>query len=248
MKRLFPISLAICCLSIAVFAQKENTASAQHILTQMFSAYESCSSYLDEGQVETIVITKARTWTDTKPFRTAFVRHANFFFECKHRQNNQSNWMTYIVWEDNLGIQQWWTPSAKIQTFDKLGFALAGAAAVSSLSAYNVPFLLKGDLKRQGHRFQRVSEFQVIGEESVNGKAAYKLAGNDRHTMMKEQIQPLTIWIAKDGFLLLKIFQKLTIQNGKTGEDFEAETTTTYQPQINVEIPQDKFKVIIPAG
>ncbi|HEX4948934.1 MAG TPA: hypothetical protein VFZ34_19810 [Blastocatellia bacterium] len=242
MKHLLSISLTLLYFSFAANAQTENQPTADQILKQMLSAYETCTSYQDEGQVETIFITKARTWTDTKPFHTAFVRASNFYFEFKHRPHPQSQWQTYMVWEDKEGARSWWTIQPGVRFFDSLRMALAGATGVSGRASNNVPNLLRADLKKAGNRFFRFSDATVVREEKVQDKAAYKIEGKEFGGT------PMTTWIEKQTSLLLKIYEKKTVRNSSTGEDFETEITTTYQPQINIEIPAEKFKITMPSN
>jgi hypothetical protein len=106
--------------------------------------------------------------------------------------------------------------------------ALAGATGISGGSAINVPSMLMGDL-HDGHRIQKLTQLSLKGEEMVGGKSAYRIEGRDRRDNL------LTIWIDKESFLLLKINEKRELN------DAEAETTTTYQPRINIDIAPDKL-------
>ncbi len=246
MKRLITVALILLGLSVTAFAQLQKTLTGEQILTKMLSEYATCNSYSDEGIVEDFIITKERTWTERRPFTTSFVRPSQFYFDYTEQINQTDTWNKYCVWEDQKGLHRWWSLDPTIKPYSNLGLALP--VSISRLAAYNIPFLLRADLKRRSHRFQRISDFHIAGEEIVDGRSTYKLVGIDWYPQMNDQLQPVTIWVDKQNSLLLKIHQKLQLQNSKTGEAFEVETTTTYKPQINIEISPDRFKVTIPVA
>jgi outer membrane lipoprotein-sorting protein len=201
--------------------------SPQEILDRMVSVYASCSSYEDAGKVETHIFGQRVDSTQSKPFSTLFVRPSQFRFEFKEERLDGST-TRYIVWQDGPVIKSWWTIRPETRTFETLNMALAGAAGVSGGSAVNVPSMLMGDL-HDSHRIQTLTQLSLKGEEMVGGRTAYRIEGRDwRHNL-------LTIWIDKERFLLLKMNEKRELNNA------EAETTTTYQPRINIEIAPDKF-------
>ena len=68
-----------------------------------------------------------------------------------------------------------------------------------------------------------------MGEEEVNGSKAFKIEG------LNLRNNAVTIWVDKGSMLLVKIYEK------RKTEKFEAETTTTYKPQVNVEVVQEKL-------
>ena len=200
MKRLLSIVLFNFLFAVTAYSKNINNVSGEQVLTQMLSVYASCSSYSDEGNVEEIYSTKDRTWTDNRPFKTAFARPSLFYFEYQERFQNKGEWRKYMVWETKEGVHSWWTIQPQTQTFSSLALALAGPTGVSRLSAYNLPFLLREDVKRRGHRFQMTSTFNLIGEETVDGITAYKLEGKNRFPHRKDPSILSRFGLIRNGF------------------------------------------------
>jgi outer membrane lipoprotein-sorting protein len=227
MRRITTSCLLLLLSASLVYSQTAQTTSPQQILDKMVSVYASCNSYADEGRVETIFFQNSgRTWTAVKPFSTAFVRPSRFRFEFESSGTNRGT--QYVVWRDESSVKSWWTIKPEVRMWEGLRHALGAAAGVSSLSSLNAPSMLMQDL-RATNRFGSLSEPKLSGEEKVSGRPAYRIEGKDSRDNL------VTIWIDKESFLLLKIYET------KKFVDFHTEQTTTYQPQINIEIPPDKL-------
>jgi len=248
-------------------AQQIQPQSPQQILDQMFAAYAACTSYADEGQVRVVferreleqqnkALPTYRRTVEIKPFATAFVRPSNFRYELwslraevrardqqqglrdEDRLANYMNaggkglWDSYIVWMSGDSVKTWWSIKPQVKDFNELGLAIAGPTGISSGSAYYVPMLLMPPL-RAGHRLKSLGELK-LREETLQGRAVFRIQGSDA------QKKPITIWIDKETSLLLKINEK------KKFSDFEAETTITYSPQINLPLPLEKLAFNLP--
>jgi hypothetical protein len=201
--------------------------SAEKLIEQMASTYASCRSYVDEGEVRTVFLEQTGRRTTVKPFSTAFVRPGEFRFEFRDRRG-EDEWNTYVVWRSAESVKTWWTIKPAVENQKDLFFALGGAAGVSSLASVTVPALLMPDLAR-GNRIKSLFELKLIGEEQFSGANAYRVEGFDSRN------NPITIWIDKESMLLVKVYEK------KKFEKFEAETTTTYKPHVNLEVAQQKL-------
>lgn len=201
--------------------------SAEKIVEQMAAAYASCHSYVDEGEVRTVFQEQNGRRTRVKPFSTAFVRPSGFRFEYKDRRG-EDEWNSYIVWRGAGSVKTWWSIRPGVESAEDLFSALGRAAGVSSGASVGVPALLMPGLAR-GSRIKSISEPKLVGEEEVNGRRAYKVEGLDSRRNL------ITIWVDEGSMLLLKVYEKM-----KT-EKFEAETTTTYKPQVNVEVAQERL-------
>jgi hypothetical protein len=227
MKRVSMLYLPLLLGTSLVYSQPGQTLSPREIRDKMVSVYASCSSYADQGQVKTTFFKQSGPLTRNKPFSTAFVRPSRFRFEFEDpgfsgRGNH------YIVWRDESAIRSWWTIKPETRTFETLALALAGATGVSGGSAINVPSMLMGDLG-DTHRIQTLTQLNLTGEERIEDKTAYRIEGRDWRNNL------LTIWIDKETFLILKIHEKQKLQ------DVESEETTTFEPQININISPDKL-------
>jgi hypothetical protein len=201
--------------------------SAEKLIEQMASVYASCRSYLDEGEVRTVFVEQKRGRTAVKPFFTAFVRPAEFRFEFRDRRG-EDEWNTYVIWRGAENVKTWWTIRPAVENQKDLFTALSGAAGVSSLASVTIPALLMPDLAR-GNRIKSLSDLKLIGEEQINGANAYRVEGLDFRN------NPVTLWIDEASLLLVKTYEK------KKFEKFEAETTTTFKPQVNLDVAQQKL-------
>src|SRR5262245_24338055 len=213
--------------------------SAEEIVGKAISAYASCKSYMDAGRVRTIFLTKLGRRTDIKPFSTAFVRLDAFRFEFQSRRGEEE-WNIYIVWRQGNSVKSWWTIKSEGRESNELSSAIAGATGVSSGSAHRIPALLMPDLIR-GSSVKCLTGMKLLGEEEVETKSDYKIEGQDLRGNTE------TLWIDKQRFLILKIFEKRKFEPNATREGFETETTTFYDPQINEAVLAEKLAFNPPA-
>lgn len=209
------------------YSSQDQQHTAQEILDRMISAYTSCNTYMDEGEVRTIFIEQKGRRTLIRPFSTAFVRPSEFRFEYKARRG-EDEWDSYIIWKDAQSIKTWWSIKPEVESPTNLSSALAAAAGVSGGASHTIPSLLLPETMSRGH-FKYLSELKIAGEEEVNGKSAYKIEGTDSRKNI------ITLWVDKLSLLIVKMFEK------RKFETFETETTTTYKPQINAEVMREKL-------
>lgn len=203
--------------------------AARQILDKMAHVYASCQTYMDKGVVTTVFFRNDRKRTAKKPFTTAFVRPDRFRFEFKARRGEEE-WDRYIVWRDGKSVQTWWDVQPGIGKGASLSMALGAALGVSSGSAGTIPSLLMPDKGISGKLLTSMTDLELLAEEDVDGVPCVKVQGKDFRG------ETITLWIEKEMHLLRKIFEH------KTFPDFRTETTTTYQPQINVDIPPEALK------
>lgn len=206
---------------------RDGALSAEQILDRVISTYASADSYLDEGEVRTLYLSPRGNHTDVKPFSTAFVRPTDFRFEFKHRNDEDDEWQSYVVWRDGNAVKKWWSIDPGVKNVETLSLAIGGATGVSSGSALAIPSLLLPDFVVK--RYSSLTELKLQGEENVEGHAAYRIEGNDLGG------RPLTLWIDKDSLLIVKSFER------RKHDEFETETTTTYKPQVNVEVARERL-------
>ena len=231
--RYFSILSLILFLFVGItYSTPKSQLSAQQIINDMTAVYAACTSYADEGEVTTIFIQTTGNSTNVKPFSTAFVRPSNFRFEYQDKRG-KSEWNSYIIWKAEDSIKTWWSIKPEIQSPKDLTVALATAAGVSSGASTIVPSLLIPEVSMY-NRFKFFSDLKLIGEEKINDKAAYKIEGTD----LRKNI--VTVWIDKEKLLAVKIFEKHKF------DKFKTETTTTFKPQINIKIAQDKLAFNVP--
>jgi outer membrane lipoprotein-sorting protein len=230
--------LSLSVLSLFLFASvgyraQAQQPSAQQIVERMASVYASCRSYVDEGDVTTVFLEEKRRRTQVKPFSTAFVSPSNFRFEYRNRRG-EDEWDAHIVWRDAESVKSWWSIRPGVESPRDLFTALGGAAGVSSGASVTIPTLLMPE-GMLGSRIKSLSGLRLVGEEEVDGGRAYRLEGLDSGG------NPLTVWVDEASMLLLKVYET------RKFEKFETETTTTYRPQVNAAVAQEKLAFNPPA-
>lgn len=207
--------------------------SAEEIVEKMLSAYASCKSYTDAGRVQTIFITKLGRRTEIKPFSTAFIRPAAFRFEFQNRRGEEE-WNRYIVWRQGASVKSWWALKPEVREFDELSLAIGSATGVSGGSAFRIPALLMPDSIR-GASIKSLIGLKLLGEEEFEAILTYKIEGQDGRGNTE------TLWIDKQRFLILKVFEKRKFEPTANHDGFEVEGTTFYNPQINEAVPAEKL-------
>ncbi|MCM3869425.1 MAG: hypothetical protein ND895_01840 [Pyrinomonadaceae bacterium] len=228
MRQLLTLVLVLFLYAGVTNSYQAQSPSAQQIVDRMISAYASCNRYVDEGEVRTIFIRTTGRRTVINPFSTAFVRPSGFRFEFRNRYHDDEKWNRYIIWRDAESVNTWWSIKPGVKSFKNLHHALAGAAGVSSLVSTTVPTLLMPEMVI-GNRIKSFSELKFIGEEEVNGSNAYRIEGTEFPKTT------LTLWLDKESLMIVKMFQT------RKFDTFETETTTTYKPQVDVDVAQEKL-------
>jgi hypothetical protein len=214
-------------LFASVSYSQDQTLSAQQIMDRMISGYGSCNRYVDEGEVRTIFLERTGRRTVVKPFSTAFVRPSGFRFEYRDRRGEEE-WGSYIIWRGAESVKTWWSIKPGIESPRNLLQALAAAAGVSSGASMTVPTLLMPEM-RIGNPIQSLSQLKLIGEEEINGRSAYKIEGTD---LRKRRVM---LWVDSESLLIVKMYQRTEF------DTFETETTTTYKPQVSLEVAPEKL-------
>ena len=226
MRRVSTVFSMLMFLGIVCLAQG-GAMSAQQILEQVISTYASADSYVDEGEVTTLYLDPRGSFTEVKPFSTAFVRPTGFRFEFRHRNDADDEWQSYVIWRDGNAVKKWWSIDPGVKSENTLQMAIGTAAGVSSGTSSAIPSLLMTDLMVK--RYGSLSDLRLQGEETVEGHDAYRIEGQDRGG------RPLTLWVDKDSLLIVKTFER------RKHDGFETETTILYKPQVNVEVAREKL-------
>jgi len=226
------LTLSVLGLFLFLFLSAGSTArgqqpSAEKIMEQMASAYANFQSYVDEGEVRTVFMDQRGSRTVIKPFSTAFVRPSDFRFEYKSRRGDEG-WDTYVIWRGAETVKTSWTIKPGIETARDLFYALGTAAGVSSLSSVTVPALLMPE-QAYGSWIKSLSSPKLVGEEEVKGRKAHRVEG------VNSLGNAVTIWVDVESSLLLKIYEK------RKSAAYEAEITTTYKPQVNLQVVDEKL-------
>jgi outer membrane lipoprotein-sorting protein len=205
--------------------------SAQDILENMARAYAECDSYRDEGVVSTIFFERFRRRTVDKPFETLFVRPNLLRFEFLSKSNSWFRGMDkYVVWADGTKIRSWWSIKPTVEEFKSIGNSLAGPTGISGGSAATIPAMLIPGMNWKVP-LKRLIDAKLLGEEQVGRASCFVIDA----TTAQFPDRRITIWIDEQTFLLLKLFETNEF------ETFRTEKTTSYRPQLNVDIAKKAF-------
>jgi len=234
MKRSIGLSIFFAVFLVPLAREPQTAApTAQQIVEQMFSAYTSCKTYQDTGEVRTVFLENGSRRTTTSPFSTAFARPASFRYEFRSRRG-EAAWDQYILWRQGDAVKSWWSIRPGIITDRSFSMSVSGASGVLGKSALTVPSMLMPDELR-ANPIKALTGLTLVGEENIGSQSAYKIEGKDFRGYTT------TIWVEKQRFLLLQIFEKRKLSTPDGKGEFETETTTVYNPQVNGEVPAAKL-------
>jgi outer membrane lipoprotein-sorting protein len=215
-KRVGTVWLLLILTATGGYSQQRETVSAQEILDRMFGIYASCSSYTDKGEVKQAY---KRGGVAIKRFTTAFVRPGRFRFEF-----TEENDQRFVIWRDESSIRSWWSIGRQTKYYETLGQAVGNTAGVTGGSSVILPSMLFQNLG-DSRRLQTLTGLRLVAEEKVGRKAAYRIEGVDWTK------RSLTVWVDKENFLLLRLFEKIK----------DVEKTVTFEPAVNAAVPPEKL-------
>jgi VWFA-related protein len=196
---------------------------ASEILAKVASVYAGCRSYSDEGFITT-------RGTVTARFRTTFSRPDTLGFELLH--GGKEPW---VVWKNGDEVKNW-RPDGIAGRPIPLDTALGLMTFPTRGGSLLVPPLLLPGLFRIADTFDLLVDPRVVGEEKVDGLKAFRVRG----TLMG---QPIELWIDKTNYLIRKVVTTVTSFGNQ-----QLESTTSYKPKLNSDIPPEKLTYIPPVG
>jgi outer membrane lipoprotein-sorting protein len=245
--------LAVLALALGAVAQEsptrvdEATLTPVKILLEMEKVYAGCRGYQDTGVVKTATLTEGGRAGSERPFTTAFVRPDRFRFQFTDPGLGERS-SRYIVWTDGTEVRSWWDAKPGVRRPESLQAALGIAAGISGGSSVRVPGLLLPKAVGEGA--------PLIGAERIEdgvdrGVPCFRIRGRSRKTPyaltmrgkpVTVQDESVTLWIDRATFLLRKV------EEMRTFDTYRSESTTTYTPEINVEIPAAQLEFNVPEG
>lgn len=197
--------------------------TAARILERMGKTYAECKTYRDTGVVTILFFKDDRKRTDRRPFTTAFVRPDEFRYEFRSRRGEEE-FDRYLVWCKGQDVRTRWDIRPGVGTETSLPRALAGPTGVSGGSAYTVPALLMP--QDTGWNLTDLEDAQRVEDGEIDGTKCYRIKGSISG-------RPMLLWIEKTSSLLRRIEQENQFP------DFRTESTTDYQPEVDVPIPAE---------
>jgi len=211
-------------------------STALQILRAMEQAYVGCRSYRDTGEVRTAVVTDGGRAGSERPFSTAFVRPGRFRFSFTDPGLGERS-SSYIVWSDGTDVRSWWDAKPGVRDPGSLQAALTPAAGISGGSSVRVPGLLMPEAMGQGPLLVAPER---IGDDTDRGVVCFRVRGRSRKTpytlstgarVLTVKDETVTVWIDRATFLLRKV------EETRTFDTYTSESTTTYAPEVNADIP-----------
>ncbi|MHB9138388.1 MAG: M56 family metallopeptidase, partial [Victivallaceae bacterium] len=248
----FKLTTAAVCLMLALAVAgcrcgkpDPEPLTADAIIAKMAETYAKCKTYQDSGTVKTLFIKADGDMTIEKPFSTVFIRPNQFRFEYKEKVDSYIKEKPgYIVWRKGDEVLTWFVARPDITKVKSLDSGLAGATGVSSGSAHTIPALLMSEIS--GKKLSGIKEVKMLENAVFDGSSCYRIQGKficsgDNGKVVKS---PMIIWIDKNTSLVRRIDE----QNVFPGSNFRTEDTTTYHPEININISAKSLDFIPPVG
>jgi len=201
--------------------------SAQQILDQMAETYRNCKSYRDAGVVKTVFIKDGGKRTTEKTFQTAFVRPDQFRYEYRDWMGGKEK--RYVIWRNGDDVKTWWDIKPQVERPESLHRALHAAVGVSGNSSLTIPALLLRN-EVDGGLLTALAEVKRLENDMIENADCFRLEGT-----YAERVA-VTVWVDAKTFLVRRIDERMPVK------DFRTETTTTYEPAINVQIPAEELE------
>jgi len=228
-------------------SQDQPELSPVQILLAMKHAYSGCHSYRDTGKVKTRSVSEGTTFGSTLPFATAFVRNGAFRFEFTDTGLGEQA-SRCILWWSGAEVQSWWDAKPGVRRSDSLQQALDAASGISSGASLRVPGML---LPAEVGSGPPLVGPEQIADEALGGATCFRLTGKSRATPYSESTvtgtvtvkdETITLWIDRASLMLRKV------EEDRTLEGYRSTRTTTYTPEVNVDIPAAQLAFNPPAA
>ncbi len=225
----------------------EGSPTAVTILRAMEKVYASCRTYRDSGAVRTGIVTDGGRAGSDRPFTTAFVRPGRLRFSFTDPGLGERA-SSYIVWSDGADVRAWWDAKPGVRRPRSLQAALAPAAGISGGSSVRIPGLLLPAELGEG---PLLIAPERIEDGDDRGVACFRSRGESRKTpytlsmgarVLTVRSESVTVWLDRSTFLVRKV------QETRTFDTYTSESTTTYAPEIDVEIPPAQLAFGAPDG
>jgi VWFA-related protein len=241
MKRIATIAVFVVLFVPPAYSQGKSSTTVAEIVARVTSAYSSCRTYSDEGEVKLHSESSMNLFgfggvyasdprRRNQSFRTAFVRPAKFRFEV-WSDGSRGDWQRLIAWKEGDTEKSWWWQS---QHESPLGRSLRDFSPLSHDVAKTVPALLFPDLFPAGNLLNAIEGLKLDGRDKFDGRETFRLAG-------KYEGDAFKVWIDSETFLIVKTLRRQKFYSA------DLDTITTYKPQINADIAADLLAFNTPA-
>jgi hypothetical protein len=249
---LSPLLAAALAIAAAAAAAQDAPAAdpaapPMKILLAMSRTYSGCRSYRDTGKVKTRSVMEEGSFGSDVPFSTAFVRDGPFRFQFTDSGLGEAS-SVCILWWNGAEVQSWWDAKPGVRRSESLQQALDVASGISTGASLRVPGMLLPSVVGSG---PPLIDPERIDDAVTGGASCFRIKGKSRATPYTETTgsstvtvkdEAVTLWIDRATFLLRKV------EEARTLDSYRSTRTTTYTPEINVDIPADQLAFNAPAA
>lgn len=202
--------------------------------------YATIQSYSDTG---TVVIEGAGI-NDTHRFTTRYQAPRSYFLEFIKTGDVDR----YVIWSDAEAFHTWWKTTGVVEDYPRgtgaHAFGQAGYLTKGSALVLAPLFFSQSGLQGPFINFE---DLELEGSENVGGHDCYKIAGMTRDvyaaTGREVNIHKLSVWIDKQTFLIIKIYEGPPKGTPPAQAMY---STTTFDPVANPQLNEASFKFDAP--
>src|SRR5262249_40925853 len=152
----------------------------------------------------------------------------------------------YVVWGDPDAFHTWWKTTG--QQFDYPNPdnmpALNGSGRNTYSVGMKIPALLYGRARLLSD-FANFTGLTDDGTEDVGGRRCHRVLGTTRDvsaaTEKEVNVRKMTVWIDAESLLIRKIIEQWKALPGQISR-----MTTTYEPQANPALDENRFRFVAP--
>jgi outer membrane lipoprotein-sorting protein len=244
--RLWRLALLVTAAAVVLHpADPGAAASMEHdLLVRSAKAYAALKSYADTG---TVVNEWGTEQVNHHTFKTYFRAPRHLYFEFNEDKKEGGN--RYVLWGEGEDFQDWSSDSQTHNAYPKgrgrNAFVSAGHPTSNVVSV--VPSQLFPDAGLVSVMTE-LAEITAAGTESLNGRSTHKLTGIARSmygTGHVFNVRPVALWIDSETLMIRKIFQDTPKGYGQPGTRLRF--TFTFQPQVNPQLEDARFRFVPPA-
>jgi outer membrane lipoprotein-sorting protein len=228
-------TLSVAVLSVAV----ARAQSADDILKKMRDTYAAMNSYADSG---TVINEYGPSGRDRHSFTTYFNRSPRHFLLDFRKQGGDQ----YVVWADPDAFHTWWKTTGQQTDYPNPNNvpAISQSGQNTKQAALKIPTLLYSKAQMGGD-FNNFADEELDGTEEIGGRRCYRLLGraSDTYAASGKEVntRKMTVWIDAESYLVRQILEEWKAVGGS-----RTRLTTTYQPQANPSLEDNKFKFTPP--
>jgi hypothetical protein len=202
--------------------------TADDVLKKMFEVYRECRSYRDTGVMTSAIQGPLAAGVKTEKFTTVFARPERYRFTKSWIKDEEEQ--EQLVWRNGPEFQIRWNTRPNLKPAESPEMAIGLGHPQSEITANMLMVDVKHSLALDsvGHK--------LAEDEAIDGHACWLIEA--RTTKQ----QPAKFWIDKKSFLLRQFKH-----SRKAGVVMD-ERTITWQPEVNVDIPDSALQLDPPTA